>query len=131
MGRAVDRDDPRLRFVDLYTAAGGTVARSRALAALAHARAGGFEHLIGDDDGDAELSIDALGRRPVVFKRVPLERAGLPRAYVGLLARAAGFAPLHAEDLAGGEPGKSPAKANDRERSVGQPRGSTPPMRLK
>ncbi len=102
VGRAVDRDDPRLRFVDLYTAAGGTVARSRALAALAHARAGGFEHLIGDDDGDAELSIDALGRRPVVFKRVPLEHAQLPRAYVGLLARAAGFAPLHAEDLAGG-----------------------------
>ncbi len=47
VGRAVDRDDPRLRFVDLYTGAGGTVDRSRALAALAHARAGGFEHLIG------------------------------------------------------------------------------------
>jgi hypothetical protein len=85
-------DDPRLRFVDLYTSGGGTAERSRAFAARAHRIA--FEDLVRDDDTCcAELSDDDLAR-PIVFKRVPLEHSRLPRAYVGQLARAAGFAPL-------------------------------------
>jgi hypothetical protein len=85
-------DDPQLRFVDLYTSGGGTAARSRAFAARARNRA--FEDLIRDDDkSGAELTDDDLAR-PIVFKRVPLEHSELPSAYVGQLARAAGFAQL-------------------------------------
>jgi hypothetical protein len=81
-----------LRFVDLYTSGGGTAERSRTFAARAHKIA--FEDLVRDDDTCcAELSDDDLVR-PIVFKRVPLEHGKLPRAYVGQLARAAGFAPL-------------------------------------
>jgi hypothetical protein len=85
-------DDPRLRFVDLYTSGGGTAERSRAFAARAHRMA--FEDLVRDDDTSGrELTDDDLAR-PIVFKRVPIEHGMLPRAYVGQLARAAGFAPL-------------------------------------
>jgi hypothetical protein len=104
------------RFVDLYTAGGGTLDRSRALAALARRYAGGFAGVLTDDDaeGDAEGNrwdhthpappqsgnLDDQLRRPVVFKRVPEQHAQLPRVYVGSLVRAAGFAPLRAQALA-------------------------------
>jgi hypothetical protein len=85
-------DDPRLRFVDLYTSGGGTAPRSRAFAARAHTLA--LEDLLRDDDTSwTELTDDDLAR-PIVFKRVPVEHSQLPRAYVGQLARAAGFAQL-------------------------------------
>jgi hypothetical protein len=87
-------DDPRLRFVDLYTSGGGTAARSRAFAARAHLQARGFEDLVRDDDTSwTELTDDDLAP-PIVFKRVPVDHSELPRAYVGQLARAAGFAQL-------------------------------------
>jgi hypothetical protein len=85
--------DRGLRFVDLYTAGGGTLERSRALANLAQRSARGFEGVLTDDDGDREPSERQLAR-PIVFKRVPQQHSELPRAYVGSLVRAAGFAPL-------------------------------------
>ena len=85
------RED-RPRFVDLYTASGGTADRSRALAVHARGAAGAYRDLVCDDDGDAELSEEDLAR-PVVFKRVPREHPELPRAYVRSLVEAAGFAP--------------------------------------
>jgi hypothetical protein len=99
--QAVESDGARLRFVDLYTAAGGTLDRSRTLAALARRTAGGFMNLVHDDDRSPDLSDDALAQRlarPVVFQRVPVEHSQLPRAYVGSLVRAAGFAPLRQEE---------------------------------
>jgi hypothetical protein len=83
-------DDPRLRFVDLYTSGGGTAARSRAFAARAHKST----DLVRDDDTSLEELTDHDLAQPIVFKRVPLEHSELPRAYVGQLARAAGFAQL-------------------------------------
>jgi hypothetical protein len=85
-------DAVALRFVDLYTAGGGTAGRSRAFAARAHKIA--FEDLLRDDDTCCSELTDEDLARPIVFKRVPLEHSMLPRAYVGQLARAAGFAPL-------------------------------------
>jgi hypothetical protein len=102
---AAETAGARLRFVDLYTSAGGTLDRSRSLAALAHRAAGGFTGVVYDsDERDSvrvgpDLSDGALAQRlarPVVFQRVPVEHAGLPRAYFGTLVRAAGFAPLSA-----------------------------------
>ena len=86
--RTLDR--PR-RFVDLYTDTGGTLERSRALAAIARAAAGGFGARVVVDDTDADLSEESLGR-PVVFKRVPRPHSELPRAYLRDIVRASGFA---------------------------------------
>jgi hypothetical protein len=93
------RFDPRgvdgLRFVDLFTCCGGTADGSRALAA----RTGGALHAAGlagalfVDDGESALDPIQL-THPVVFKRVPDPHGALPRAYLGALARAAGFAPI-------------------------------------
>ncbi len=75
------------RFVDLYTCCGGTLERSRALAAAARGCAARpwFE-----DDGDGELDANALAR-PVVFKRVGAAHGDLPRAYMRVLLENAGF----------------------------------------
>jgi hypothetical protein len=95
------RFDPRVeggvRFVDLYTCCGGTVAGSRALAriagdTLAAARLGGAFY---DDDGDRDVDTDALAHS-IVFKRVPREHAAMPGAYVRPLLEAAGFARIAA-----------------------------------
>jgi hypothetical protein len=84
---AVARFDASRRFVDLYTCCGGTLERSRALAALASGP------LVLDDDGDAEVDPASL-ELPVVFKRVPRAHGELPSAYVGAIFRAAGFAAI-------------------------------------
>jgi hypothetical protein len=97
-------DDPaaRLRFVDLYTSAGGTRDRSRQLAALARERLGRSESEdpgdgpLYDDDRERELPESALAS-PIVFQRVPHEHSSLPRAYVTLLLQGAGFAPIAGE----------------------------------
>jgi hypothetical protein len=111
--QAAESAGARLRFVDLYTSAGGTVDRSRTLAAVARRAAGGFTGVVYDDDAilGTPLDLSAAGRsatnlsdgalaqrlaRPVVFQRVPLEHSQLPRAYFRTLVRAAGFAPLRA-----------------------------------
>ena len=88
--------DPRLRgprFVDLYTCCGGTLDRSRAIAAEAKAAAelAGWSDVVYDDDGDAELDPKAL-THPIVFKRVPRSHRELPLAYVRALVESAGFA---------------------------------------
>lgn len=81
--------DASRRFVDLYTCCGGTLERSRALAAVA--RDSGPSVL--DDDSDSELYRQAL-ERPLVFKRVPRPHGELPGAYLRPILEAAGFAPL-------------------------------------
>lgn len=88
--------DPRFvgkRFVDLYTCCGGTLAQSRALAALGREAAARSEwgQALHDDDGEGDLERSDL-THAVVFKRVPREHSDLPRAYVKLLLEAAGFA---------------------------------------
>jgi hypothetical protein len=88
--RPIEAPRPTLRFVDLYTDAAGTAARSRDLAAHARAAAGSYRDLVYDDDGSTELATSALAR-PVVFKRVPRVHAELPRAYLRPLVEAAGF----------------------------------------
>jgi hypothetical protein len=80
------------RFVDLYTPGGGTLARSRDLAARTRADAE-LRDRVYDDDTEAELDPAALAR-PLVFKRVPVAHGELPRAYVRAILEAAGFAPL-------------------------------------
>jgi len=87
------RVEARLRFVDLYTCCGGTSELSRSMErevqeALAEA---GLPEEVYADDGDGELDAAALAR-PVVFKRVPRPHGALPRAYVGRLLEASGFA---------------------------------------
>jgi hypothetical protein len=81
--------DAARRFVDLYTCCGGTLERSRALAALAH-DAG--PPVTDDDRADAEPSGAALQSR-LVFARVPRLHAELPEAYLRPVLEAAGFAP--------------------------------------
>jgi hypothetical protein len=80
-------------FVDVYTCCGGTLARSRALAADARARAFDFLPAGGvyDDDGDSELDPGALVHA-VVFKRVPSPHGVLAREYVRGIVEGAGFA---------------------------------------
>ena len=87
---ATDFDAPK-RFVNLYTSLGGTFDRSRNLADVARGAAGAYLRRVSDDDGDTDLSSEALAR-PVVFKRVPREHSELPRAYIRPLLNAAGFA---------------------------------------
>jgi pimeloyl-ACP methyl ester carboxylesterase len=89
---AATLDVPR-RFVDLYTTGGGTLDRSRALAAIARGAAGAYADRVYDDDRNAELAEGNLAR-PVVFKRVKQGHSELPEAYLGVLLRAAGFAPV-------------------------------------
>jgi hypothetical protein len=91
--QAVEDLDRGLRFVDLYTSAGGTLERTRTLAKLARRYAGSLEDVVENDDSDGDLSPETL-LRPIVFKRVPLQHSQLPRAYFGALVRAAGFAAL-------------------------------------
>jgi hypothetical protein len=81
--------DASRRFVDLYTCCGGTLERSRTLAALAEDVSPG---LVEDDDGDGELRARTLAR-PLAFKRVPRLHTELPGAYFRAVVGAAGFAP--------------------------------------
>jgi hypothetical protein len=91
------RFDPRvndpLRFVDLYTCCGGTTEGSRALAERARTSLSlaGVTGALSDDDVEAPVEAGALAHG-VVFKRVPGPHGGLPRAYLGELVQAAGFA---------------------------------------
>jgi hypothetical protein len=93
---AVDRFDGSRRFVDLYTVGGGTLDRSRALAALLGAEAGAAS-MLAYDDGDGDLD-DATLALPVAIKRVPRQHLELPKAYVRSLVEAAGFARLRPSD---------------------------------
>jgi hypothetical protein len=88
------------RFVDLYTCCGGTLDRSRSLAALAQARAFDFAPAGGvyDDDGDGELDPSVLVH-PIVFKRVPTPHGSLPRAYARAVFEHAGFAKLDGSEV--------------------------------
>ncbi|HEY3821509.1 MAG TPA: hypothetical protein VGL81_30285 [Polyangiaceae bacterium] len=79
--------DASRRFVDLYTCCGGTLERSRGLAA----RFASPWTL--DDDGESDLSAVAL-EEPLVFKRVPRAHGELPAAYLRPVLETAGFAPL-------------------------------------
>lgn len=83
----------RARFVDLYTAGGGTLARSRAMARRTLDDPE-LRDRVYDDDTDAPLDPAALAH-PIVFKRVPLAHAELPRTYVRPLLEAVGFARLN------------------------------------
>ncbi len=91
------RFDPRvndpLRFVDLYTCCGGTTEGSRALAGRAaiSLSLAGVAGALSDDDVEAPVEARALAHG-VVFKRVPGPHGDLPRAYLGQLVQAAGFA---------------------------------------
>jgi hypothetical protein len=89
------RSDDAVRFVDLYTGAGGTAVGSRALADRARAMLGhaGVASALFEDDGEGDLGADML-RHPVVFKRVPLPHAALPAAYARVVFEAAGLAPI-------------------------------------
>jgi hypothetical protein len=81
------------RFVDLYTCCGGTLERSRALAAVARERAFDFAAAGGvyDDDGDGALSPASL-ESAMVFKRVATPHGALPREYMRAIVEEAGFA---------------------------------------
>jgi hypothetical protein len=97
IGSQARRFDPRvndpLRFVDLYTCCGGTTGGSRALAERARASlsAAGVAGALSDDDVETPIEASALAHG-VVFKRVPGPHGDLPRAYLGQLVQAAGFA---------------------------------------
>jgi hypothetical protein len=99
---AVDRFDGSRRFVDLYTAGGGTGDRSRSLAALLGAQDGAAT-VLAFDDGDAEVD-DALLAHPVVVKHVPREHMDLPRAYFRAIVENAGFVATRAPGESGGDP---------------------------
>ncbi len=92
-GRFDPRVEDGLRFVDLYTCCGGTADGSRVLAERARRALGqaGLAGVLYEDDGDDELDPAALVR-PVIFKRVPRPHSDLPRAYLGELLQASGFA---------------------------------------
>jgi hypothetical protein len=85
-------DGARRRFVDLYTCCGGTADASRALAARARAAMGDRAAVtMADDDTDRDVDARDLAH-DVVFKRVLRAHGDLPRAYVGAVVQAAGFA---------------------------------------
>ncbi len=99
IGGDADRFDPRLasplRFVDLYTCCGGTAETSLAFArttAELLSRAG-LASAVHVDDTTGDLDPTTLAA-PVLFKRVSRPHGELPRAYVGAVLRAAGFAPI-------------------------------------
>ena len=85
----------RTRFVDLYTAGGGTLTNSQSMVA----RLSGFL-------GDAGLSSSTLDARagvalspsdlshPIIFGLVPAPSDDLVKSYFGLLAQSSGFAAL-------------------------------------
>jgi hypothetical protein len=83
----------RLRFVDLYTCCGGTLETSRAMAARIRDILGPLDLAGGvhDDDDATDPTAEDL-KAPVLFKRVPVAHAALPRTYVRALLEAAGFA---------------------------------------
>ncbi len=94
------RFDPRvadpLRFVDLYTCCGGTADGSLALAQRVSdslAPAGLSGALFRDDVGEP-VGASALAHG-VVFQRVSEAHGDLPRAYLGELVQAAGFAHIN------------------------------------
>jgi hypothetical protein len=104
---AVAQFDGSRRFVDIYTAGGGTLERSRAAAKLIR-KAPGAGSMLLDDDGDADLSEDELAF-PVVVKRVPRSHAELPRAYFRALVEAAGFVRLSSTEPELSAPGETRA----------------------
>jgi hypothetical protein len=89
---AVDRFDGSRRFVDLYTCCGGTLERSRAMAALLRSRPGGDSSLHDDDGpGEGELG-EAQLASPVVLARVSEPHEDLPRTRFRALVEASGIA---------------------------------------
>lgn len=95
----VRRFDPAradaLRFVDVYTAGGGTLANSRAMAmdASAWLSAAGLSASLLDDDTTATLTAAQYAHN-VLFKRSALAHSSVPQYYVQRLAAASGFEPL-------------------------------------
>jgi hypothetical protein len=86
---------PGLRFVDLYTCCGGTAEASRALARRAEEALGGGWGSPATVYDDTESPPTAASFEPsVIFKRVPVAHAALPRTYVRPILEAAGFATI-------------------------------------
>jgi hypothetical protein len=88
---AATNSGQKARFVDLYTSAGGTLERTRALATVARDAAGAYVDRVWDDDSEADLLAEALAR-PVVFQRTTRGHSDLPRAYLKDLIQSSGFA---------------------------------------
>ncbi len=82
-----------LRFVDLYTCCGGTAEASRALGRTAEEALGRDRSTptIVRDDTESELTAASF-EPSVIFKRVPVAHAALPRTYVRPILESAGFA---------------------------------------
>ena len=109
MGDGGDEDslaEPRRRFVDIYTCCSGTAEASRAMAERALRASSGvgfFAPALGDratlpaaaliDESDRELDATALSH-PWLFKRVARPHDALPREFVTIIVRSAGFAKL-------------------------------------
>jgi hypothetical protein len=81
-----------LRFVDLYTAGGGTETQSLALAATANAALAdaGLTGALSDQRDGGGLVLTA----PIVFALTPVAHDDVPRSDFGTVLGAAGFAPL-------------------------------------
>lgn len=100
--------EPRRRFVDIYTCCSGTAEASRAMAETARRGSSDVMLVVPTlddrpalatptllDGGDCELDDAALTHR-WLFERVARSHDALPRTYVTVIARAAGFAKLAA-----------------------------------
>ncbi len=83
------------RFVDVYTASGGTMANARAMAGRAATwlRTAGLTASLLDDDTVTMLAPDDYAH-PVIFKRSALSHDDTTRYYPRRLFAASGFAPL-------------------------------------
>jgi hypothetical protein len=84
-----------LRWIDVYTSAGGTDANSRTMAMNAAtwlSAAGLSASLLDDDTTDTLMPADYA--HPVIFKLSGLAHGDVPKYYFGELLQASGFAPL-------------------------------------
>jgi len=108
MGDSADEDSlaESRRFVDIYTCCSGTAEASRAMAERTRRASSAVTFLappLGDqvafpaaaliDESDRELDATALAHR-WLFKRVARPHDALPREFVTIIARSAGFAKL-------------------------------------
>ena len=84
-----------MRWIDVYTATGGTDANSRTMSASAQMwlNAAGLSASYFDDNTTSTLPPAAYAH-PVIFKLSGLAHGDVPKYYFGELARASGFASL-------------------------------------